>query len=120
ATVDPSRTAWPGVGHRPWPRGGNVAAFRPVASPTVYDREPLALVFTDMDLRAVIEFVDAIEVQARPGFDGKESITMGVEALDDAGSRAGIGILNPPDDDRYRQAARCCHSGQRGKRGGGK
>jgi hypothetical protein len=76
--------------------------------------------FTDVDLRAVIEFVDAIKVQPWPGFDGKESIAVGVEALDDAGSRAGVSILDRARDDGYSQAVRCCHGGQRGKRGGGK
>jgi hypothetical protein len=76
--------------------------------------------FTDVNLRAVKEFVDAIKVQPWPGFDGKEPITMGVEALDDAGSRAGVRILDRARDDGYRQAVCCCHGGQRGKRGGSK
>jgi hypothetical protein len=93
AAVHPSGTARPGVGHCPRPWRRDVAAFRPTTSPAVYNGKPIALLATDINLHAIIEFVDALKVKSRSSLNGKKAVAVWVEALDGATAAASIIIL---------------------------
>jgi hypothetical protein len=72
--VDPSGAAWTGVGHCPRPWRGDVAAFRPTTSLAVYNGKPIGLLATDINLHAIVEFVDALKVNSRSILNGKKAV----------------------------------------------
>jgi hypothetical protein len=61
---------------------------------------------TDINLHAIVEFVDALKVKSRSSLNGKKAVAVWVEALDGATAAASIIILFAANYDRHCQAVR--------------